>query len=136
MTAAAPSLTTARTMAAPIPDAPPVISTTLSLSSRSMRWLFRSRAGNVPVDFAVSHDEHHTPHRCDVLQRITFNSDDVGRHVRRDGTDLVAQPQRLRSRRSSADNRVHRRLAAILDAIDKLLRVAAMRTGDRVGPQH
>src|SRR5260221_9350533 len=110
MTTAAPSLTAARTMAAPIPDAPPVTSTTLSLSSRSMQ-LFRSRTSDVLVDFAVSHDKHYPPDRCDVLQRITFNGDDIRRHIRRDGTDLVAQAQRFRRHRGSADDRLHRWLA-------------------------
>src|SRR5690242_1568290 len=103
---------------------------------RFATWARVSRARSVPVDFAGLHDEDYAADGGDVVERVAVDRDEIGLHAFGDGADLAGEAERLGCHGRAADDCVHGLVAAVLDAVDELFGVAAMGSGDGVGPEN
>src|SRR4051812_41748220 len=77
-------------MPAPAPAAAPV-----SHCRRVSCGPLRSLIVVPPLNRPVLHDEAHTPHRLDVLQRVTVDRDEVGALADRQAADVVLHAARF-----------------------------------------
>ena len=88
---------------------------------------------DVLINLPALHHEPHIAHCGNVCKRISRNSDKICLISRSNSPDLVTHSERFSRYRRSADNRIHRFLSTLFHAIDELLSVASMRTGNSIG---
>src|ERR1700735_5011594 len=93
-----------------------------------------NKPGDILINHPTLHHKRHLPTRSDIRYRIPIHRDNIRVVTHRNGPNLLPQPERLRSNRSSAHQSIHRRLPAIFDSINQLLAVMPIRPRGSISP--
>src|SRR5687768_13096937 len=101
-------------------------------STYSIRARSRRRSGLVLKDSAALHHERHVAQRGSIGKVVAAHRYDVGRHARRNRADLAAEIERFRCERRRRDERLHRILAADLDAVQQSFGIVAVSARGRI----
>src|SRR5260370_36084454 len=95
----------------------------------------RLAGAGIAVEFAGLHDEDDAADGGDVFKGVAFDGDEVGIEAWGEGADGLGHGERFGGYGGGTDDGVHGLIAGVTGAIDELLGITSVGTGDGIGAE-